>query len=91
MEYYSVIKKNEITPFAATCMVLETVILSEVSPTQKDKYLIISIYAESKKSVINELIYKTEIESKKTNLRSQGQKGRALTGSLGLTYTHYYI
>ena len=72
-------------------MVLETVILSEVSPTQKDKYLIISIYAESKKSVINELIYKTEIESKKTNLRSQGQKGRALTGSLGLTYTHYYI
>ena len=82
MEYYSVIKKNEITPFAATCMVLETVILSEVSPTQKDKYLIISIYAESKKSVINELIYKTEIESKKTNLRSQGQKGRALTGSL---------
>ena len=91
MEYYSVIKKNEITPFAATCIVLETVILSEVSPTQKDKYLIISIYAESKKSVINELIYKTEIESKKTNLRSQGQKGRALTGSLGLTYTHYYI
>ena len=49
MEYYSVIKKNEIMPFAATCMVLEIVILSEVSPTQKDKYHIISIYADSKK------------------------------------------
>ena len=43
MEYYSVIKKNEIMPFAATCMVLEIVILSEVSPTQKDKYHMISL------------------------------------------------
>ena len=88
MEYYSAIKKNELMPFAATCMVLETVILSEVSHTQKDKYHIISIYAKSKKGVINELIYKTEIESQKTNLWLQG---RALIGRLGLTYKHYYI
>ena len=32
------IKKNKIMPFAATWMGLETVILSEVSQTQKDKY-----------------------------------------------------
>ena len=40
MEYYSAIKKNEIRPFAAMWMDLEIVILSEVSQTEKDKYMI---------------------------------------------------
>ena len=44
MEYYSAIKKNEIMPFAATWMDLEIVILSEVSQTEKDKYMISLIY-----------------------------------------------
>ena len=43
MEYYSAIKKNEIMPFAATCMHLEIIILSEVSQTEKDKYHMISL------------------------------------------------
>ena len=43
MEYYSVIKKNEIMPFAETWMDVEIVILSEVSQTQKDKYPLISL------------------------------------------------
>ena len=40
MEYYAAIK-NEIMPFAATRMDLETVILSEVSQTEKVKYRMI--------------------------------------------------
>ena len=40
MEYYSAIKKKEIMPFAATLMDLEIVILSAVSQTKKDKYMI---------------------------------------------------
>ena len=35
-EYYSAIKKNEIMPFVATWTDVETVILNEVSPTEKD-------------------------------------------------------
>ena len=40
MHYYSAIKKNEIMTFAATWMDLETVILREISQTEKDKYMI---------------------------------------------------
>ena len=40
MKCYSAIKKNEIMSFAATGMDLEIVILSEVSQTEKDKYMI---------------------------------------------------
>ena len=35
IEYYSAIKKNEIMPFAAIRMDLETLILSEVRKTDK--------------------------------------------------------
>ena len=42
MEYYSAIKRNEILPFAATWIELETLILSEVSQKEKDKYHMIS-------------------------------------------------
>ena len=43
MEYYSAIKKNEITPFTTTLMDLEIIILSEVSQKEKDKYHMISL------------------------------------------------
>ena len=40
MEYYSNIKRNDIMPFAATWMDLDIVILSEVSQTEKYKYMV---------------------------------------------------
>ena len=62
MEYYSAIKKNEIVPFAATCMDLEIIILSEVSQTKPHSYDI-TYMGNIKKNDANELIYKTEIDS----------------------------
>ena len=38
MEYYSAIKKNEILPFVVRWMDLESVIQSEVSQKEKNKY-----------------------------------------------------
>ena len=56
-------KRNKIMPFAATWMDLEIVILSEVGQTQKAKYHMISLICGILKKDINELIYKTEVES----------------------------
>ena len=41
MEYYSTIKRNEIVPVAEIWMDLETVIQSEVSQKEKNKYHIL--------------------------------------------------
>ena len=43
MEYYSAIKKNNIMPFTGTWMDLVIIILSEVSQTDRDKYMIFLI------------------------------------------------
>ena len=51
-KYYSDIKKNKIMPFAAKWMDLETVILSEVSQTEKERYPIISLICRLQKEVI---------------------------------------
>ena len=42
VEYYSVIKKNEIMCFAAIWVDLEIIILSEVSQAEKDKHCMVS-------------------------------------------------
>ena len=67
MEYYLVIKKNEIMPFAATWMDQEMIILNEVIQTEKNKYHMISLTCRIKKKKLksgtNELIYKTETNS----------------------------
>ena len=47
VEYYSVIKKNDTMPFAAICMDLEIIILSEVS--QRWTHVRYHLYAGPKK------------------------------------------
>ena len=49
--------------FAATWMDLETIILSEISQKEKDKYLMISLICGIFLSDTNELIYKTNTYS----------------------------
>jgi hypothetical protein len=46
MECYSAIKKNEVMSFAEKWILLETIMLIELSQSEKEKYLCLS-YAES--------------------------------------------
>ena len=43
MEYYVAMRKNEIWPFVATWMELESVMLGEISHTEKDRYHMVSL------------------------------------------------
>ena len=61
MEYYSAIKKNEIMPFAATWIDLDSIILSKPERERQIPYGI--IYTWNLKYDTNELIYKTETDS----------------------------
>ena len=61
MEYYLAIKKNEILPFATEWMDLETIMLSEISQSEKDNYHVISLICESNEQ--NKLINKIETDS----------------------------
>ena len=49
MEYHSAIRKNEILPLAETYMDLESIILSEINQTEKDKYWWYLLNVELKK------------------------------------------
>ena len=59
-EYYSVIKRNEIVPFAGIWMDLEGVIQNEVSQTEKDKCHMKLFVCGILKNDTNELIYRTK-------------------------------
>jgi hypothetical protein len=43
MEFYAVMRKNKMLPFAGKWMELENIILSEVNPAQKTKNLMFSL------------------------------------------------
>ena len=61
-------------PFAATWMDLETIILSEVSQTEKDKYHDIT-YMWTLKYDTNELISKTDSHRKQSYGYQRGELG----------------
>ena len=80
MEYYSVIKKNEILPFAAIWMDSDSLMRSEISQTENDKYCMISLiwYVASKK--YNQLV---NITKKKQTHRYRGQASGYQWGGRG--------
>ena len=47
MEYYLATKKNEIWPFAATCMEMEDIMICEISQSEKDRYHMFSFIGGS--------------------------------------------
>ena len=59
VEYYSVIKKNEVIPFAAICMDLE-IILSEVNQI---KTIIIQYYLHVRSKKLYKRTYNRETDS----------------------------
>ena len=77
MEYYSATKKNDIMPFAATWMELETLILSEVSQEEKDKYHMIS-HIWNLKYGTNESFHRKETHGLVEQICDcQGRRGRS--------------
>ena len=63
MEYYSAIKRNEIGSFVETWMDLETVLQSEISQKEKNKYRIVTHICGTQKNGTDELVCKAEIET----------------------------
>ena len=49
MEYYSIMRKEDILPVVTKWLDVEHIMLSEISQTEKDKYCVIHSDMESKK------------------------------------------
>ena len=60
MEYYSAMKRNEIGSFVETWKDLETVIQSEVSQKEKNKYCILTHVEPRKMVQMNQCSHKRE-------------------------------
>ena len=73
MEYYSAMKGNKTVPFAETWMDPETVIQSEVSQKEKNKYCILMKICGIQKNGTNEPMCKAEIETQ-TQKQMYGHK-----------------
>ena len=71
MEYYTAIKRNKIVQFVEMWMDLQTVIQSEVSQKEKNKYIISLIYRIQKNDRY-ELICKAEVENGHMSIGARG-------------------
>ena len=63
MEYYSAIKRNEIGSFVEIWLDLETVIQSEISQKDKNKYHILMHICGTSKNGTDEPVCRAEIET----------------------------
>ena len=89
MEYYSAIKRNEIGSFAETWMNVETVIQSEVSQKEKNKYRILTHICGTQKNGTDEPVCRAEIETQmqRTNIWTpRGERGGAGGGGAGMNW-----
>ena len=92
MEYYSVIKRNEIVPFVATWMQLEIIILSEVR--QRKTNIIYHLYTESEKkwykwTYLQNRNRLTDIENKL--MVTKGESGVGVNLEFGIKRYRHYI
>ena len=94
VEHYSAIKRNKTVPFAEMWMDLETVIQSEVSQKEKNKYCLLTHVCRSQKNGINEPVCKAEIETQmeRTNVWTpKGKRGNAMNWEIGIDiYIYIY-
>ena len=77
MEYYSAIKNEQTGSFVETWMDLETVIQSEESQKEKNKYLILMHICGIQKNGTDEPIFRAGIETKRRDMWTQprGKEG----------------
>ena len=94
MEYYSAIKKNEITPSVVTWMDLESVIVSDVK-SDPERHTSHAAHVWILNKGADEVIYRTEDDSqigKKQSYACQGLKQGGINLEIGTgIYTLLYI
>ena len=93
IEYYSVIKKNKVMPFAATWMNLEIIILNEVHQTEKDKYHMILLTRGLLKKNIQMNVSKNQNPIYRVNMITRGEgRGGRIYWDFGIDmYTMIYV
>ena len=83
MEYYSAINRNEIRSFVEMWMDLATVIQSEVSQKEKNKYCILTYVSGNQKNGTDELVCKAEIETQMQRTNAWTPRGESGGGGVG--------